>query len=211
MCDAGANTSAPAAPGSGDSSQAGSRRISSFMVCGTRFDVGCGLQSTKWAECSTCSRAGAGRCWVLPACLYVSRVPPPPWPGSSEPPSAVAAPLAPPRRRRLSASNSDHTQAREMRRPSVWRGCAQLSRVPGRRASHPPTSQVDSRYQLVKPIGHGAYGVVCSAIDQTTGEKVAIKKINKAFEHLTDTKRTLREIKILRHFNHENVIRIKVR
>ena len=70
---------------------------------------------------------------------------------------------------------------------------------------------VDSRYTLIKPIGHGAYGVVCSALDNLTGEKVAIKKINKAFEHLTDTKRTLREVKILRHFNHENVIRIKVR
>ena len=68
---------------------------------------------------------------------------------------------------------------------------------------------VDSRYTLMKPIGHGAYGVVCSAVDNTTGEKVAIKKINKAFEHLTDTKRTLREIKILLHFQHENVIRIK--
>ena len=50
---------------------------------------------------------------------------------------------------------------------------------------------------------HGAYGVVCSANDNESGEKVAIKKINKAFVHLTDTKRTLREIKILRHFNHE--------
>ena len=68
---------------------------------------------------------------------------------------------------------------------------------------------VDSRYTLIKPIGSGAYGVVCSALDNHTGEKVAIKKINKAFEHLTDTKRTLREVKILRHFNHENVIRIK--
>ena len=68
---------------------------------------------------------------------------------------------------------------------------------------------VDSAYTLVKPIGHGAYGVVCSAVDNATGEKVAIKKINKVFVHLTDTKRTLREIKILRHFNHENVIRIK--
>lgn len=70
---------------------------------------------------------------------------------------------------------------------------------------------VDSRYTLIKPIGHGAYGVVCSALDNLTGDKVAIKKINKAFEHLTDTKRTLREVKILRHFHHENVIRIKVR
>ena len=70
---------------------------------------------------------------------------------------------------------------------------------------------VEGRYTLLKPIGHGAYGVVCSAMDNTTGEKVAIKKINKAFEHLTDTKRTLREIKILQHFQHENVIRIRCR
>lgn len=68
---------------------------------------------------------------------------------------------------------------------------------------------VDSRYTLIKPIGHGAYGVVCSALDNLTQEKVAIKKITKAFDHLTDTKRTLREIKILRHFSHENVIQIK--
>ena len=33
---------------------------------------------------------------------------------------------------------------------------------------------VDSRYTLLKPIGHGAYGVVCSALDNTTGEKVAL-------------------------------------
>ena len=59
-----------------------------------------------------------------------------------------------------------------------------------------------SRYTLIKPIGHGAYGVVCSALDNVTGEKVAIKKINRAFDHLTDTKRTLREIRILRHFTH---------
>jgi serine/threonine protein kinase len=44
-----------------------------------------------------------------------------------------------------------------------------------------------------------------SAKDNMTGEKVAIKKISKAFEHLKDTKRTLREIKLLRHFHHENV------
>ena len=71
--------------------------------------------------------------------------------------------------------------------------------------------EVQARYAPIKPIGKGAYGVVCSARNVDTDEKVAIKKINKAFEHLTDTKRTLREVKILRHFNHENVIRIKVR
>uniref|UniRef100_A0A7S2JNX2 Mitogen-activated protein kinase n=1 Tax=Cyanoptyche gloeocystis TaxID=77922 RepID=A0A7S2JNX2_9EUKA len=68
---------------------------------------------------------------------------------------------------------------------------------------------VDTRYTLIKPIGQGAYGVVCSAHDSLTGEKVAIKKITKAFEHLTDLKRTLREIKLLRHFDHENIISIR--
>jgi serine/threonine protein kinase len=35
---------------------------------------------------------------------------------------------------------------------------------------------------------------------------VAIKKIEKAFEHAIFTKRTLRELKILRLLAHENVI-----
>jgi len=38
---------------------------------------------------------------------------------------------------------------------------------------------------------------------------VAIKKISKAFEHLKDAKRILREIKLLRHFRHDNIISLK--
>jgi mitogen-activated protein kinase 1/3/mitogen-activated protein kinase 6 len=38
--------------------------------------------------------------------------------------------------------------------------------------------------------------------------RVAIKKITNAFENAVDAKRTLREIKLLRHLRHENVIRI---
>jgi mitogen-activated protein kinase 1/3 len=37
---------------------------------------------------------------------------------------------------------------------------------------------------------------------------VAIKKIPGAFEDLIDAKRIVREIRLLRHFNHENVIKI---
>jgi len=69
--------------------------------------------------------------------------------------------------------------------------------------------EVDERYQLIKPIGHGAYGVVVSANDSISGEKVAIKKIPRAFEDLVDAKRILREIKLLRHFDHENIISLK--
>jgi serine/threonine protein kinase len=39
---------------------------------------------------------------------------------------------------------------------------------------------VPRKYKLIKPIGHGAYGVVCSAQNQDSGEHVAIKKITKS-------------------------------
>jgi hypothetical protein len=35
--------------------------------------------------------------------------------------------------------------------------------------------------------------------------QLAIKKIPKAFEDLIDAKRIVREVKMLRHFHHENV------
>lgn len=56
---------------------------------------------------------------------------------------------------------------------------------------------VSDRYQMIKQIGHGAYGVVISAFDRRTNSKVAIKKVAKAFEDLIDAKRILREIKLL--------------
>jgi mitogen-activated protein kinase 1/3 len=62
---------------------------------------------------------------------------------------------------------------------------------------------------LFQAIGKGAYGVVCSAKDTVSGEKIAIKKIGNAFENLTDARRTLREIKLLRHLRHENIIGVR--
>lgn len=44
-----------------------------------------------------------------------------------------------------------------------------------------------------------------SAMDSETNEKVAIKKIMHVFDNIIEAKRTLREIKLLRHFDHENV------
>jgi len=41
--------------------------------------------------------------------------------------------------------------------------------------------------------------------------QTAIKKIPKAFDDLVDAKRILREIKLLRHFKHENVTRTDTR
>jgi mitogen-activated protein kinase 7 len=69
--------------------------------------------------------------------------------------------------------------------------------------------EVDVRYEPQESIGCGSFGVVCSALDSKTGEKVAIKKIPKVFDVLTMAKRTYREIKILKHFKHDNIISIR--
>ena len=68
--------------------------------------------------------------------------------------------------------------------------------------------EVDSRYSPLESIGTGAYGVVCAAKDNRTGQRVAIKKIPKVFEVTVIAKRTYRELKILRHLRHENIISI---
>lgn len=65
------------------------------------------------------------------------------------------------------------------------------------------------RYTILEPIGQGAYGVVCAAQDESARETVAVKKIENAFEHLTFAKRTLRELRILRHLQHENIIDVR--
>ncbi|KAK9664087.1 hypothetical protein RND81_14G018900 [Saponaria officinalis] len=70
--------------------------------------------------------------------------------------------------------------------------------------------EVTSKYfPPIKPIGLGAFGIVCSVLNTETNERVAIKKIPHVFDHVLDAKRILREIKILRHFDHENIIAIK--
>jgi serine/threonine protein kinase len=63
--------------------------------------------------------------------------------------------------------------------------------------------EVDKKYEIIDPIGSGAYGVVIAAKDTTMavtqgGESnlVAIKKIVKAFEHRVFSLRTYRELKI---------------
>mmetsp|Transcript_38679 Transcript_38679/g.48863 ORF Transcript_38679/g.48863 Transcript_38679/m.48863 type:complete len:487 (+) Transcript_38679:314-1774(+) len=68
--------------------------------------------------------------------------------------------------------------------------------------------ELEDKYELIKPIGHGAYGVVISAQNTENGTKVAVKKVPNAFEDLVDAKRIVREIRLLRHFNHENVMKI---
>lgn len=83
----------------------------------------------------------------------------------------------------------------------------------------------DKSYRILELIGEGAYGIVwychilsryyksiahlslSSAIHHPSQRKVAIKRIA-PFDHSMFCLRTLREIKLLRHFRHENIISI---
>jgi serine/threonine protein kinase len=59
---------------------------------------------------------------------------------------------------------------------------------------------VDERYNVTKELGQGAYGIVCAATNNQTGEGVAIKKVTNVFSKKILAKRALREIKLLQHF-----------
>ncbi|KAF3815145.1 hypothetical protein GH733_017421 [Mirounga leonina] len=92
--------------------------------------------------------------------------------------------------------------------------------VPGAAMSSPPPArrgfyrqevtktawEVRAVYQDLQPVGSGAYGAVCSAVDSRTGAKVAIKKLYRPFQSELFAKRAYRELRLLKHMRHENVI-----
>ncbi|KAF0693596.1 Aste57867_15461 [Aphanomyces stellatus] len=68
--------------------------------------------------------------------------------------------------------------------------------------------RIYARYQLIRAIGHGAYGVVIAASDQVSGNAVAIKNIPKTFDDLVDAKRIVREIRLMRHLVHPHIVHV---
>lgn len=67
---------------------------------------------------------------------------------------------------------------------------------------------VDPRYRSLHVIGHGSFGVVASAHDSHTNQRVAIKKILSAFSSSKSARYVLREVRLLRHINHPNIVRL---
>lgn len=66
-----------------------------------------------------------------------------------------------------------------------------------------------SRYEIQEVVGRGSYGVVASAVDTHSGQRVAIKKMNNVFENFSSAARILREIKLLRLLKHPDIVEIK--
>lgn len=103
----------------------------------------------------------------------------PPWPISSSSPFSVPSLRSPPD---MSTSN-----------PSVWA----LSDWFGEHPSFAASRGVTVTQILIHPLS--------SAKDQLSGTSVAIKKIMKPFSTPVLSKRTYRELKLLKHLRHENV------
>ena len=66
--------------------------------------------------------------------------------------------------------------------------------------------KIDERYKVKKRSGIGSYSIVCSCYDKKESRNVAIKKISNAFDDINDARRIFREMKLLRYFNHDNII-----
>jgi serine/threonine protein kinase len=66
------------------------------------------------------------------------------------------------------------------------------------------------RYEVKRAVGQGAFGTLVAANDHATGKVVAIKKVEGGGGSLgtdrQDTKKLLREMRLLQHFQHENIM-----
>lgn len=61
--------------------------------------------------------------------------------------------------------------------------------------------------QADRPIGYGAFGVVWAVTDPRDGKRVALKKLPNVFSNVIAAKRVFRELKMLFHYRHENVLK----
>lgn len=69
--------------------------------------------------------------------------------------------------------------------------------------------ELEKRFRIVDYLGAEAYGIVCAVRDDDDNTVVAIKKCKKIFQSKTLAKRTLREVRLLRLFSHDNIVKLK--
>ena len=68
-----------------------------------------------------------------------------------------------------------------------------------------------NKYEVVGVVGEGAYGTVLRCRNKETGEAVAVKKFKENDDDPAVRKTTLREVKVLRSLQQENIVELKVR
>ncbi|ETW06990.1 CMGC/MAPK protein kinase, variant [Aphanomyces invadans] len=68
------------------------------------------------------------------------------------------------------------------------------------------TWECGDQYKFVRPMGQGSYGQVAEAYDTVRNTRVAIKRVINVFDRAQDCIRLFREIYILRHVRHSNLV-----
>ena len=64
------------------------------------------------------------------------------------------------------------------------------------------------KYEIIKVIGDGTYGVVYEGINKETKQKVAVKRLKERFRSMEECLSMI-EVKVLEALNHENVVQLK--
>ena len=63
-------------------------------------------------------------------------------------------------------------------------------------------------FAVVREMGSGAYGHVWEVTERKTNTTFALKKAFDAFRNSIDAQRTYREVEVLHHLDHGNIIRL---
>ncbi|XP_014790300.2 mitogen-activated protein kinase 12, partial [Octopus bimaculoides] len=100
----------------------------------------------------------------------------------------------------VSTTNYKGARKRETYTMAIIPSCFQLTEEFGIKWIHP------DYYSCLEYIGGGSYSNVSVAHNKLTDSKVAIKQLYRPFSSLTATKRTYREVCLLKHMKHKNVI-----
>ena len=66
-----------------------------------------------------------------------------------------------------------------------------------------------NKYEVLGVVGEGAYGIVLKCLHRETGEMVAIKKFKDTDEDELVRRVSLREVKVLRQMNQENIVKLR--
>lgn len=68
-------------------------------------------------------------------------------------------------------------------------------------------AEIGPDYDIIRILGKGSYGKVAEARDKRrVNQKVAVKQMEQIFQDWTDAKRAYREMHILRHLKHDNIV-----
>lgn len=68
--------------------------------------------------------------------------------------------------------------------------------------------ETHGRYEFLRVLGRGSFGIVLAVRDKQTGAEYALKRFERIFESDLDAKRCLRELRILSQLNHENITNV---